>query len=106
MQNFLLSTGIFDVYESTSNKNYGLYKDLGGKTLGLGVGVYNIVLLAAVYISGIAFIVSAILLIINSRGSSQKLNESKKYIIRVFIVSVLIFGVTGLITLVQGMAIH
>ncbi len=106
MRGFTMLSGIFDVYNSPSNTDYGLYAELGEKTLDLGVGTYNIILVAAVYLSGIAFVVSGIMLIVNSRSSSQKISESKKLISRVFIISTLIFSVTGLIMLVQAMAIH
>jgi len=99
-------TGYYKSYHNVDKADLGLYEVLRIKSQDVGVGVYNILLIAAVFLSGIAWIVSAILLIIASKNSGGKLSEAKKNLIKTFVVSVCIFSVSGILTLVQALAIH
>lgn len=57
---------------------------------------YHNLLTIGVYASFFAVMICAILLILNGRNR-VKLGESKSRVVRVFIVSILIFSVTGLV---------
>lgn len=100
----VFASGIYDYYKSNAphNQDYGLYQRLSGKSLYAEQGIYTIVMNAAVILSGIAFLVSLIALTIEARAGNQKLSDAKKWIIRVLIISVLIFAVTGIIVLIQN----
>ncbi len=63
------------------------------------VGIYQIILNASVFFAFVAFMSAVILFAISAGGgtSSQKFQEAKKWLIRIFIISILIFGVTSII---------
>lgn len=99
----MLMAGIYEYYKANApeRQNYGLYHNLSLKTLYAERGVFTVVINAAVYVSGIAIIVSVSALAIEARGNNQKLSEAKNWIMRVLIISLLIFAVTGGIMLIQ-----
>lgn len=98
-----IALGVYDYYtkKSSDSKKYGIYQPIANKTLETEQGIFSIVMLAAVYASGIAFFVSVITLVIATFGNNQKLAEGKMLIIRVVIITFCIFAVTGAVTLVQ-----
>ncbi|MBR4606508.1 MAG: hypothetical protein IKO41_09845 [Lachnospiraceae bacterium] len=87
----------------TGNVWYGLFSDAG--VLGTDAGVYRILMNVAVFAAGIALLAAVLLLAISASGgaSSKTFQEAKRWIIRIIVISVLIFGVTGLVTLVGVM---
>ena len=97
---FLLFGYDFDFIEDSEGDT--LFTDLGERVLDAEVSLYHLIAKIGVYASGIAIIVSAILLIINSCSGGTKLADSKTYVIRVLIVSILLFGVTGLVLMVDS----
>lgn len=105
--------GIYDFYLKEPAKAYGpqseihdrrysLYKEWAAKTLYVERGIFAIVMEAAVILSGIAFLVSVAALGISAHGKSEKLKEAKDWIVRVVLISGLIFGVTGIVYMVQA----
>lgn len=81
------------------------YRFFGDKLLGTDAGIYSILMNVAVFAAGIALLAAVLLLAISAGGgaSSKTFQEAKKWIIRIIVISVLIFGVTGLVTLVGVM---
>ena len=80
-----------------------MFEDVGTNVVEAEVSLYQLLALIGVYASGLAILVSAILLVINGVSGGMKLAEAKAYVIRVLIVSICIFGVSGLVTLVWNM---
>ncbi len=64
------------------------------------VAIYKILATAGVYASGLAILIAACMLIINAQSGGEKLSDAKKYVVRVLIVSILIFGVSGFVLMV------
>jgi len=62
--------------------------------------VYHILLMVAVYASGIAATVSAIMLVVATFKSGSQLSEAKSKIARTFFITVCIFAVSFIISLV------
>lgn len=91
----------FDRFEQLSD---GGYWKLSRILRNLGRFLYHNIFLIAVYCSGIAVLLAATCLILNARNRI-KLGEAKEKVVRVMIVSILIFGTTGLVQLVRDIAI-
>lgn len=85
--------------------NDGESTDLYGQLeTGINTGavtIYHLLAKIGVYASGLAILIAAILLIINANSGGEKLSDAKKYVVRVLIVSILIFAVSGLVLLVS-----
>ncbi|MCR5719950.1 MAG: hypothetical protein K6F84_05240 [Lachnospiraceae bacterium] len=82
-----------------------IYKSFFNKLLNHEQGLIFIIMNLAVYLSVIAVIVSAVMLIAATFGSSEKLTEAKQKILRVFLVTICIFGTTSIINLIANLAI-
>jgi len=101
-----------DYYNEGKIKNYSgqTWRFLGHEIKDVSVGIFRILLNASVFFAFIAFMSAVILLAISAGGgaSSQKLQEAKKWLIRIFIISILIFGVTSIINFVgnTGLDVH
>lgn len=81
------------IYQGNYNRGwYRRIRDFFGAS-------YHILLTAGVYASGIAVVVSAILLILNARNRVE-LGETKKYVKRVMLLCIAIFCVCGIVDLV------
>lgn len=78
---------------------------LFGRVLSMDSGFFHIMQTVAVFAAGIAFLAAVTLLAISAGGgtSSKTFQEAKKWVLRVIVISILIFGVTGLITMVGAM---
>lgn len=94
---------VWDGQGSSESWRGGQYEELGDVTFNIAVIMFHLVMDIAVYASGIAVTVSAILLIWNARNRNR-LGESKKYVVQVMIISILIFSVTNMVNLVQKLA--
>lgn len=101
---FLTFDRFKDAGDGGTGRFWGRYGELTDDTFEIILMVYRILMIVAVYASGIAIIVSAIILIWNSRNR-DRLGESKKYVVQVLIISALIFSVAGIVELVQSLAI-
>lgn len=97
-------TGYFDSYKKTDGDNLGLYHIWGNKSRYIGAGSYNILLIAAVYASLIGLVISAILLIIAGQSHGTKLSEAKSAIKKAFLITLGIFSVSAIISVVVFIA--
>ena len=66
------------------------------------VSMYQFLAKLGVYASGLAILVAAALLIIHATSGGEKLADAKRHVVRVLIVSILIFGASGLVLMVSG----
>ena len=80
-----------------------LYSEVEQATTEAVVSVYQTLATIGVFASGLAIIVAATLLIINAHSGGEKLADAKRYAVRVLIVSILIFGASGLVLMVESM---
>ena len=101
MRGILLSP--FDIYGQKTDA--GIYENLGNATLQAEQGIFQLIMTAGVYMSVSCAIIAGILIIIGSKDKAGKLAEAKGFWIKVFVVSILFFGVCGIINLVQGMGL-
>ena len=65
-------------------------------------GIYKIIMDASIFFAVVAFLSATALLAISAGGgaSSKTFQDAKKWLIRIFVISVLIFGITNLISLI------
>ena len=82
-------TNIFSQFEKTTNAST--------------VSIYHLLANIGVYASLLGILVACVILIINATSGGERLAGAKKHLIRVLIVSVLIFGASGLVLLVESM---
>lgn len=70
-------------------------------------GIYRILLNVSISAAGIALLAAVLLLAISAGGgtSSKTFQEAKGWVVRIIIISILIFAVTGLITLIGTMGL-
>jgi len=95
----------YEEFTDKGNGNLGLYQN-GDRMFGeFGVGIYNILLTGAVYLSGIAILVAVIVLMYASGKGADKLGEAKNGVVRVCLIIIGIFSVSGILSLVLSMAI-
>ena len=100
----------FDKFENVEGYKGGGEEQLDGygnlreALLWFGRFLYQSLSLIAVYCSGIAILITATCLVLHSRNRI-KLGEAKKSVVRVLVVSILIFSVSGILTLVKSLAI-
>lgn len=107
LEKFLvLADSTFDKFENAGRYGNTLdgYGNLREALIGFGRFCYQTLSLVAVYCSGIAIMITALCLILNARNRI-KLGEAKENVVKVMIVSMLIFSVSGIIRLVQTLAI-
>lgn len=92
------SEGEFDRFEKAFDHEYYQrgYSGIHDFFEHIGSFFYHNMLTIAVYASFIAVIITAAALVMNATNRI-KLGEAKQKVLRVFIVSVLIFAVTGLV---------
>ena len=101
------------IYESFYNENKlhdhegEGWKFFGHEIRDFDVGVYRIILNASIFFTAMAFLSAVALLAISAGGgaSSKTLQDAKKWLIRIFIISVLIFGIASLINLIGGVGL-
>ena len=93
----------YDIYNKTMG--YGKYAGIAGKTKGMEQEIYHIILNVGVYLSAICFMVAGAMLVINSRGKSERLSEAKGFLTKTLIISALVFGVTNLVNIVITMGL-
>ena len=102
----IAAAGIYEYYNETGMNNFeGTgWKFFGHEIRDFDVGIFRIVFNASIFCAVMAFLSAAALLAINAGGgtSSKALQDEKKWLVRIFIISVLIFGVTSLINLIGG----
>lgn len=98
-----LLTGPFDIYGKETSA--GVYKDLGDATLLAEQSIFQLIMTAGVYISVSCAMIAGILVILGSKDQGGKLVKAKGFLIKVFILSILFFGVCGLVMLTQGMGL-
>lgn len=101
MSGILLSP--YDIYGHATDA--GIFSNLGNSTLMAEQSVFQLILTAGVYVSVSCAIIAAIMIIIGSKDKAGKLAEAKGFFIKVLVVSILFFGVCGIINLVQGMGL-
>lgn len=88
----------FDWLEDGGDTNlYGVVEDT---TTDAAVSIYHLLAKIGIFASLIAMFIAAILLIINATSGGEKLADAKKYVVQVLIVSILIFGASGLVLMV------
>lgn len=92
---------MFDVYKGSDTGDYGLWGYFSKNSLGLEQGIFFILIRAAVIASGISFFSALVMLIIGAWFKNQKLADAKAKLIRVLVISVLIFAVSGFVALLQ-----
>ena len=97
--------GFYNVYRRYNTGEDSQYEELASGTLALEQGIYSIIMDVAVYASGIAFMMAAISLYINSRSSSKKHAESKSNLIKVMAISALIWAVVNIVQIVYDAGI-
>ena len=93
----------FDIYGKESNA--GIYENFGDATLVAEQSVFQLIMTAGVYISVSCVIIAGIMIILGSNDRGGKLAEAKGFLMKVFVISILFFGVCGLVTLFQGMGL-
>ena len=91
-------------YEQFNGTGTCIYSGVDAPLEETSVGVYYIVLKAAVFLSGIAMTLAFGTLAINARHP-EKIKEIKSWLERIGIVSALIFAVTGLMMLIQEISL-
>lgn len=94
---------MYDIYRETGTPNHvtGLWGYFESKTSELEGGFFHIAMNIAVYASGIAILLSAAYLALAARQGAEKLKDAKGRVMKVLIVSILIFSVTGFMSLIQ-----
>lgn len=100
--------GYYDYYKEDSHNSYGSgWGYLWDGIRGADVGIWRIMMNVAVFSAGIALLAAILLLALSVIGgtSSKTFQEAKKWIVRIIIISVLIFASSGLITLVGTMGL-
>lgn len=106
--NIYLLAGPFDAYkdvDTSKDADYGMYSHLAASTLETEVGIYHILQTAGVYLIAIALVLGGILLMVSKFGSPAKMGESKSNIVKILIVSILMFAVAGIVSIVVGAAL-
>lgn len=102
----ILLSGIYDGYERVVQTHEvgdgSLWWNFFNRGLDAEAGFYSLLMTLGVYASAISIVVSAIMLIIEAGGNSQKLTEAKNNIIKVIIVSILIFAVCGFVNMISS----
>ena len=93
----------FDIYGRATEA--GIYENLANATLEAEQSVFQLIVTAGVYISVSCAVMAGILIIIGSKDQGGKLAEAKGFLGKVFILSILFFGVCGIVTLVQTMGL-
>ena len=99
---------MYDFYKDHNENYYGIWAKWanGQNSLsGTVIGVFNILMSVAVFAAAIAIMVSGALIAINARKGGEALEKAKANFGRVFIVSVLIFAVGGLVMLVSSVGL-
>lgn len=99
----LLLTSPFDIYGNSSDA--GIYENLANATLEAEQSIFELIMTAGVYISVSCAIIAGILIIISSKDKGGKLAEAKGFLGKVFFISILFFGVCGIVNLVQSMGL-
>lgn len=99
----ILLTNPFDIYGNTTDA--GIYDNLANATLEAERSVFALIMTAGVYISVSCAIIAGILIIIGSKDKGGKLAEAKGFLGKVFFISILFFGVCGIVNLVQAMGL-
>ena len=103
----VLWNGYYDYYK-THDSHLGLYNELDAQTMGPASGIYHIFLNVAVYSGLISFLLAVAYLAINareSRNGGKGLAEAKSWILRVFLISMIIFGLSGALTILQSIGL-
>jgi len=93
----------FSIYGKESDA--GIYENFGDATLAAEQSIFQLIMTAGVYISVCCAIIAGIMIILGSNDKGGKLAEAKGFLVKVFIISILFFGVCGLVTLVPGMGL-
>ena len=93
----------FDIYGKESDA--GIYENFGDATLAAEQSAFHLIMTTGVYISVSCAIIAGIMIILGSTDKSGKLAEAKGFLIKAFVISILFFGVCGLVTLFQGMGL-
>ena len=93
----------FDIYGKATDA--GIYENIANATLEAEQSIFWLIMTAGVYISVSCAIIAGILIIIGSKDKGGKLADAKGFFIKVFIISILFFGVCGIVTLVQSMGL-
>lgn len=104
---YILTVEDFDRFEEAFKYGKGAdgYGELRLILLNLARWCYHNILTIAIYCSCIAVLIAATCLILNARNRI-KLGEAKAKVVRVMIVSILIFGAASLIQLVNSLGIR
>ncbi len=99
----------YEYYEKEGHKNLhgGGWGYVWDKTKPVDVGIYRILMNAAVFSAGIALLAAILLLALSAGGgaSSKTFQDAKKWIIRILIISILIFASSGLVTLIGSLGL-
>lgn len=94
----------YDYYEKNKPGNhrsdFGIYQYFAGQFLSTDQGIYHITLRIAVFSAAIAFLLAVAYLAVFANGKAKEHGEAKKWVLRVLILSIAIFCVAGLITLI------
>lgn len=103
LTNGIVLANPFDIYGKADDA--GVYKNLGDATLEAEQGIFWLIMTAGVYISVSCAIIAGIMIVIGSKDKGGKLADAKGFFMKVFIVSILFFGVCSIVTLVQSMGL-
>lgn len=96
--------GMYDGYSYIDpGGDYSIYFLFMGNLKRYSGGVFYLILTAGVFIAAIAVIVSAVMLLTAAGRGPVALDEAKRHVKRVIIVSVLIFSVTCVLQLIVNM---
>ena len=99
----VMLTKPFDIYGKATDA--GIYENLGNATLAAGQSIFQLIMTSGVYISVSCGLIAGILIILGSKDKGGKLAEAKGFFVKIFVISILFFGVCGIVTLVQRMGL-
>jgi|GEM_PF-3030604 len=94
-------TVLLSTYKNFAKDSTDLYSKADTQITNASVDVYEVVMHAAVYASGIAVIICGLILLFYHNHSTQSA-ESKKRLITVFIIIVCIFSASGIVNMISN----
>ena len=97
----MLLTGIYDYYKQHNPANesiWSFFKEIEKND----AQIWKILLNVSIFAAGIAFLAAVILLAVTAGGGrgAKEFQEAKRWLLRLIVISVLTFAVTGIITMV------
>lgn len=93
------------IYDSYKDKGLGIWSRWGNVLLSTDKGIYSISMRFAIFSAAISFILAVCYLAIFANNKAREHEEAKKWVVRVFVLSILLFGVSSLVTLIGGIGL-